>query len=208
MKPRFLMDSMAAVKELAGRCPDINLVVGFADADPERGLCYNAAAVISQNQVRAVYRKKELPNYGVFDEVRYFTPGIDCLLLELGGVRLMLTICEDMWVPGDQCELCAREQRAQVVLNISASPFHAGKLDIRKDIVARFAAATGSYVLYNNLVGAQDELVFDGGSLFIDPQGHTLACAPRFARTCNWWTWSCPWPWSCPPCTTPPACRC
>ncbi|MCF8032261.1 MAG: NAD+ synthase [Desulfarculaceae bacterium] len=182
LKPRFLMDSMAAVKELAGKCPDINLVVGFADADPEQGTCYNAAAVISQNRVLAVYRKKELPNYGVFDEVRYFTPGTDCLLLELGGARLMLTICEDVWVPGDECEVCAREQQAQVVLNISASPFHAGKLDIRKDIVARFAAATGSYVFYNNLVGAQDELVFDGGSLCVSPLGQTLACAPRFVE--------------------------
>ncbi|MCB2225115.1 MAG: NAD+ synthase [Desulfarculaceae bacterium] len=182
LKPRFLMDSMAAVRELAAQCPPINLVVGFADADLEQGLCYNAAAVISKGEVRAVYRKKELPNYGVFDEKRYFAPGNDCLLLDLGGARLMLTICEDVWVAGDECELCARKHQAQVTLNISASPFHAGKLDERKDIVARFAAATGSYVFYNNLVGGQDELVFDGGCLAESPEGHTLACSPRFVQ--------------------------
>ncbi len=182
LKPRFLKDSMAAVAELAPLCPEINMVVGFVDADPEQGRCYNAAAVISQKQVQAVYRKKELPNYGVFDEMRYFAPGRDCLLLELDGARLMLTICEDVWVAGDECELCARELKAQVTLNISASPFHAGKLDIRKDIVARFATAAGTYVCYNNLVGGQDELVFDGGSLVISPEGATLACAPRFEQ--------------------------
>ncbi|MBU4277106.1 MAG: NAD+ synthase [Proteobacteria bacterium] len=180
IKPRFLADSRAAVRELAKSCSGINMVVGFADADPARGLCYNAAAVISQGEVQAVYRKKELPNYGVFDEMRYFTPGTDCLLLELDGVRLMVTICEDVWVEGDDCEICALRQKAQVVLNISASPFHAGKLDIRKDILARFAKGTGAYVCYNNLLGGQDELVFDGGCLVVSPQGETLACAPRF----------------------------
>ncbi|MBU1277458.1 MAG: NAD+ synthase [Proteobacteria bacterium] len=180
IKPRFLDDSRAAVQELAQRCQGINLVVGFADADPQRGQCYNAAAVISQGQVAAVYHKKELPNYGIFDEKRYFTPGAECLLLEMAGVRLMLTICEDVWVQGDECEVCALQQKAQVVLNISASPFHAGKLDIRKNIMARFASATGTYVCYNNLFGSQDELVFDGGCLAISPQGETLACAPRF----------------------------
>jgi NAD+ synthase (glutamine-hydrolysing) len=182
IKPRFLTDSRAAVAELAGRCPEINLVVGFADADPEQGLCYNAAAVISGGKVRAVYRKKELPNYGVFDEMRYFSPGVDCLLLELGGARLMPTICEDVWVQGDDCEVCARQQKAQVVINISASPFHAGKLELRKNILARFAAGTGCYVAYNNLVGGQDELVFDGGCLVISPSGQTLACSPRFCE--------------------------
>jgi len=180
IKPRFLADSRAAVRELAKSCTGINMVVGFADADPERGLCYNAAAVISQGEVKAVYRKKELPNYGVFDEMRYFSPGTDCLLLDLDGVRLMVTICEDVWVEGDDCEICALRQKAQVVLNISASPFHAGKLDVRKQIVARFARDTGSYVFYNNMVGGQDELIFDGGSLAVSPQGETLACAPRF----------------------------
>ena len=181
LKPRFIADSMDAVHELASLCPDINLMVGFVDADPE-GAVYNAAAVISQGRLRAVYRKKELPNYGVFDEMRYFTPGRECLLLELGGARLMLTICEDVWVAGDECEVCALREKTQVTLNISASPFHAGKLDIRKDILARFAAATGSYVCYNNLVGGQDELIFDGGSLVVSPEGETLACARRFEQ--------------------------
>ena len=180
IKPRFLADSRAAVRELAKTCQGINMVVGFADVDPDKGRCYNAAAVISQGEVAAVYRKKELPNYGVFDEKRYFTPGSDCLLLELDGIRLMVTICEDVWVQGDECEICALSQKAQVVLNISASPFHAGKLDIRKEILARFARDTGTHVCYNNLFGGQDEVVFDGGCLVISPQGETLACAPRF----------------------------
>jgi NAD+ synthase (glutamine-hydrolysing) len=180
LKPRFLADSRAAVRELAKSCSQTNMVVGFADADPELGRCYNAAAVISQGEVRAVYRKKELPNYGVFDEMRYFAPGNQCLLLDLDHVRLMVTICEDVWVEGDDCEICALRQKAQVVLNLSASPFHAGKLDIRKQIIARFAQNTGAYVCYNNMVGGQDELVFDGGCLVISPQGETVACSPRF----------------------------
>ncbi|MEW5913505.1 MAG: NAD+ synthase [Thermodesulfobacteriota bacterium] len=179
LKPRFLEDSVQALRALAQGVEGIVAVVGFADL--AGGACYNAAAVLSDGQVRAVYHKKELPNYEVFDEKRYFVAGDDCLLLEINGVRLMITVCEDIWVPDNEVEHCALRHRVQLALNISASPFHAGKLDLRRSILARFAQSTGAVVCYNNLVGGQDELVFDGGSLVIGPDGAMLACARRFA---------------------------
>ncbi len=180
LKPQFLRDSRQALEQAAELSRDITLVLGFAEAREER--VYNAAAVLHQGRLLATYRKLELPNYGVFDERRYFSPGRGCLFLDLEGVRIMLSICEDIWLPGRTPEQCAQGYRAQVVLNISGSPFHAGKLRERQDIVAHFATSTGAYVCYNNLVGGQDELVFDGGSLVMDPGGRVLAQARRFEQ--------------------------
>jgi NAD+ synthase (glutamine-hydrolysing) len=180
LKPRFLVDCADALDELAPRCQDIIAVVGCPLA--ENGAVYNCAAVLGQGRVLGVYRKAELPNYGVFDEKRYFTPGESGLFLELGGLRLLLTVCEDIWVEGDLAERLAREGRVQAVLNISGSPFHAGKLGQRRDILAGFARRTGAHIFYNNLLGGQDELVFDGGCLVVDPQGGLLACAERFGE--------------------------
>jgi NAD+ synthase (glutamine-hydrolysing) len=127
-----------------------------------------------------VYHKSELPNYGVFDEKRYFSKGKGCPLFEVEGVPFAVTICEDLWVEGSEAELCARRGGTGLVLNISASPFHAGKIAERREILARFAARTETTVCYANLVGGQDELVFDGGSLIVNPRGEVLAGAARF----------------------------
>ncbi len=180
LKPRFLEHCAEALEHLAGRCQGITAVVGCPLA--EGGQVYNCATVLGQGKVLGVYRKIELPNYGVFDEMRYFAPGKGGLFLDLAGARLMLTVCEDVWVKGGPAERLAREGGAQAVVNISGSPFHAGKLGLRRDILAGFARRTGAHILYNNLLGGQDELVFDGGCLVVDQAGGLLACAPRFEQ--------------------------
>jgi NAD+ synthase (glutamine-hydrolysing) len=144
------------------------------------GKVYNAAAVAREGVLEYVYHKMELPNYGVFDEKRYFTPGAGCRRFTVEGVPVTVTICEDIWVEGGKAEGCASSAPAPVVLNISASPFHAGKLAEREEVLSRFAIRTGATVCYANLVGGQDELVFDGGGLVVNPRGEVLARAPRF----------------------------
>ncbi|MFH1059118.1 MAG: NAD+ synthase [Pseudomonadota bacterium] len=178
LKPRFLKDTAKALGQVVAAATGITAVVGFAEHN--QGQVYNSAALIHDGSLLAIYRKVELPNYGVFDEKRYFSPGQGCVFAQVRGLRLMLTICEDVWVAGSQAELCAQNRLPQVVVNISASPFHAGKLALRRQVLARFATNTGAYVCYNNLLGAQDELVFDGGCLVISPQGEMVACARRF----------------------------
>ncbi|MBM4032216.1 MAG: NAD+ synthase [Planctomycetes bacterium] len=178
LKPGFLRDCRAALDSLVGQIRGIAAIVGFPDF--ANGSAYNAAALIHGGHLLGVYRKVELPNYGVFDEKRYFAPGTGSLLFEVNGVRLFVTICEDVWVAEGLAERLAQRNRAHVVVNISASPFHAGKLATRREVLAAFARRTGAYVCYNNLVGGQDELVFDGGSLVIDPRGKLAASAARF----------------------------
>ncbi|MEW6112469.1 MAG: NAD+ synthase [Thermodesulfobacteriota bacterium] len=178
LNPSFLDDIRAGLKELCPRTKGIAAMVGFADRRDNK--VYNAAALIHDGTLVDVYHKIELPNYGVFDEKRYFEPGSRCVVCDLNDVRFSLTICEDIWIPGSVCERCVLENRAQVVLNISGSPFYAEKLAKREQIVRRFAAATCTTVVYNNLVGGQDELIFDGGSLIMDCDGTVIARAERF----------------------------
>jgi NAD+ synthase (glutamine-hydrolysing) len=179
LRPRFLLDNRRALEALAAHCNGIYVLVGFADS--RDGHAYNAAALLHEGRVLNVYHKIELPNYGVFDEKRYFCPGTGCMIFAIRGCRVSVSICEDIWVPGSPTERCATQNGAQVVLNISASPFHAGKFWFRRDcIISRFAVATRAAVFYNNLVGGQDELVFDGGSLVMDAEGRLMASAKRF----------------------------
>jgi NAD+ synthase (glutamine-hydrolysing) len=179
LKPRFITDCRAALDKLAGLSRGITCIVGLPMAKGDK--LYNSAAVLHHGEIAAVYNKIELPNYGVFDEKRYFTPGDGCLLLELMGLRILVTICEDVWIKGNLLEKAAAQAKAQISLNISASPFHAGKAAMRReDIMGGFARRTGSWMLHNNLVGGQDELVFDGGSLVINPAGGVVAGSVRF----------------------------
>ena len=127
-----------------------------------------------------MYHKVELPNYGVFDEKRYFEPGSGCVIFEVNDVRFSVTVCEDIWIEGSVTEEYARRNEAHVVLNIAASPFHAGKPQLRHRIFGRFARAANALVFVNNLVGGQDELVFDGGSIVLDTAGQLIAAAKRF----------------------------
>jgi NAD+ synthase (glutamine-hydrolysing) len=178
LNPLFVRECRAALHEAARRCAGIDTVVGFPEGDGSR--VHNAAALLRDGTVAGISRKTELPNYGVFDEHRYFTPGAGPLVANAGGVECLVTICEDIWVAGGAVEQLARERRTGLVLNLSASPFHAGKLAERHAAAARFARAAGAPVCYANLVGGQDELVFDGGSFVMAADGRIAAAARRF----------------------------
>jgi NAD+ synthase (glutamine-hydrolysing) len=144
---------------------------------------YNSAAVVSGGSVRCVYRKMFLPNYGVFDEKRYFTPGTRPVSFTLGDVIVGLTICEDIWVDDGPSRELSRGHRADLIVNISASPFHAGKILERENLLRRRTVEADAPIVYVNLVGGQDELVFDGGSMVFDREGTCLLRAPSFTET-------------------------
>ncbi|MFL5883856.1 MAG: NAD+ synthase [Thermoleophilaceae bacterium] len=176
LKTHFADAAGEALRELASGVHDIVALVGF----PERADdLYNAAAVIADGEVRAVYRKIYLPNYGVFDEHRYFQSGTEPALIELNGVAIGLTICEDIWEPGPPATSEALAG-AQVIVNLSASPYHAGKPNEREQMLVQRARDNLAAVVFCNLVGGQDELVFDGCSVAIDQEGNVLARAPMF----------------------------
>ncbi|MFH1113458.1 MAG: NAD+ synthase [Pseudomonadota bacterium] len=178
LRAGFIEDNRTALGRLAPYCKGINVLVGFVDSAGDK--VYNAAALLSQGRLMDVYHKVELPNYGVFDEKRYFAQGSGCLIFDINGVRCSATVCEDIWIEGSITEDYARRNDAQVVFNISASPFHAGKPQMRQKVFARFARAANAMLFVNNLVGGQDELVFDGGSFVLDAQGELVANAARF----------------------------
>jgi len=176
LRRSFIEDNLAAVRDLASELRGITAVVGFVDADDD---IYNAAAVIHDGVVAGVYRKHYLPNYGVFDENRYFQAGTEAPVFQLGEARFGVTICEDIWYPGDPLRAQALSG-AEIILNINGSPYHLGKSRARETMVATRAADYAVVVCYVNLVGGQDELVFDGGSCIFDAEGQILARAGQF----------------------------
>ena len=177
LKPGFLRECRIALERFAGGVGDICAVVGFVDGS---GPVYNAAAVISGGIIHGIYRKMVLPNYGVFDEKRYFTAGTDPVSFMLGDCVVGLNICEDIWVDdGPYCTLFD-DHHVDVLLNISASPFHAGKIHERAELLRDRSQSNDTPIVYVNLVGGQDELVFDGGSLVYDRNGRCFAKAPSF----------------------------
>ena len=181
LKPAFVADNRGALERIAaasGRCAAI---VGFVDeAD---GQLFNALATCADGRVIGVYRKRRLPNYEVFDEQRYFTSGTGPLVLyRIGGVRVGVTICEDAWgTDGPVAD--AGRGGAELVVNINASPYHAGKVHLREQTLAERAVEAGCPIAYVNLVGGQDELVFDGASLVVDADGRVLTRAPQYTET-------------------------
>lgn len=178
LKSHFVRDCTAAVRRIARDVTGITALVGFPDYDGKA--VYNAAALISEKEIVSVYHKIELPNYGVFDEKRNFTPGTGPRIFVIDGVPILITICEDIWIEGNAIERCGRLNNVAISLNISGSPYHAGKLSVQQDIAAGFARRTGSYLCYNNLVGGQDDLVFNGTSLVVDPKGGLVGRAALF----------------------------
>src|SRR6202008_2538802 len=140
---------------------------------------YNTCAVLAGGEIKARYRKRFLPNYGVFDEDRYFAPGRDLVLLELGETLIGPTVCEDVWQPGPPATDLALAG-AELIVNISASPFHLLRDREREEMFRTRARDTSAYIAFCNTVGGQDELIFDGHSLVIDDEGTVLARAPGF----------------------------
>jgi NAD+ synthase (glutamine-hydrolysing) len=183
LREHFLADARAALEELAReQLADASIVaiVGFPEAAD--GHVYNAAAVLGEGAVREVHRKLHLPNYGVFDERRYFTPGEVATTIVVGEQdRVGLTVCEDLWQPGPPASEEARAG-ARLIVNVSASPYHAGKGAERERLFARRALESGAHVAFCALVGGQDELVFDGHSFVLDPAGATIARAGQFVE--------------------------
>jgi len=183
LREHFLADAREALEELAReQLADASIVaiVGFPEA--AGGHVYNAAAVLGEGAVREVHRKLHLPNYGVFDERRYFTPGEVATTIVVGEQdRVGLTVCEDLWQPGPPASEEARAG-AQLIVNVSASPYHAGKGAERERLFARRALESGAHVAFCALVGGQDELVFDGHSFVLDPDGATIARAGQFVE--------------------------
>jgi NAD+ synthase (glutamine-hydrolysing) len=181
LREHFLADARGALEDLAREVTGTSSVaiVGFPElAD---GHVYNAAAVLGDGAVQFVYRKLHLPNYGVFDERRYFTPGSAGATIDIAGHRVGLTVCEDLWQPGPPA-IEESAAGASLLVNISASPYHAGKGSERERLFAHRAVESGAYVAFCALVGGQDELVFDGHSFVLDPTGATIARAGQFAE--------------------------
>jgi NAD+ synthase (glutamine-hydrolysing) len=176
LRPGFLRAAAESLRAIAREATDVAALVGFPHLDRD---LYNACAVCADGEVKAIYRKRFLPNYGVFDEDRYFAPGRDCLLLELGGTLIGPTICEDMWQPGPPATDLALAG-AQLLTNISASPFHVCRDREREAMFATRARDNACFVAFCNAVGGQDELLFDGHSLVVDEEGHVLARARGF----------------------------
>ncbi len=176
LREHFLQDTAAALADLAAGVEGIVAIVGF----PEHARhVYNAAAVLADGGVRSVYRKVHLPNYGVFDEQRYFAAGHTGAVIEVGGAHVGLTVCEDLWRAGAPAAQEA-DAGARLIVNISASPYHAGKGLEREHLFAQRARECRAHIAFCALVGGQDELVFDGHSFLLDPTGAPIARAAQF----------------------------
>ncbi len=193
LKSQFVTDNLRALNEITRACRGVVAVVGYVGQGDQRAphsskpsivsagqrTLYNAAALIANGKLVGSYHKWYLPNYGVFDESRYFHPGQRLPLLVANGTVIGVTICEDIWLPEGPTSVQAGAG-AEVIVNINASPFHVGKRRFREQMLATRARENGVIVTYTNMVGGQDELVFDGNSLILDQFGHVIARGHAF----------------------------
>jgi NAD+ synthase (glutamine-hydrolysing) len=177
LKPQFIDANMAAIANLVARTRGITAVIGFVD---KRDDIYNAAAIARDGEMLDVCHKTFLPNYGVFDEFRYFQAGRECPVVAIGDARVGVSICEDIWYPDGPFVQQVLSGGAEVLLNISSSPYHAGKRKWREHMLAARAGDNSVIVAYTNLVGGQDELVFDGGSMIFNQTGDLLLRGRQF----------------------------
>ena len=178
LRPAFVEHAAEALEKMASRIGSVPAVVGYPERDDDA--LHNSAAVCANGEVVGVYRKHVLPNYSVFDEERYFEPWpVDGPLFVIGGISVAVTICEDAWTPLGPVVTQA-EAGAELVVNINASPYYAGRVREREAMLATRAADAGVPIVYVNLVGGQDELVFDGGSMTFDPHGRLVARGRQF----------------------------
>ncbi|MCX5777943.1 MAG: NAD+ synthase [Elusimicrobia bacterium] len=179
-KPAFIAANRTALTQLSRTITGITAVVGFVDS--KDGHLFNAAAVIKNKRISSVYHKMLLPNYGVFDEKRYFSPGKKLLVITVKGVKIGIMICEDMW-DNDGPIFAYRRNNIHALLVLNASPYHQGKIREREKLVAAQAKRAGGHIVYVNAVGGQDELVFDGYSMVADSAGTIVARAPAFTES-------------------------
>ena len=177
LKRQFIDDNLAAFKQAVAACRGITAIIGFVDRQDD---LYNAAAVIDDGEVRLVYHKQYLPNYGVFDEARYFKPGVVAPVFVKNGTTFGVNICEDLWHVEGPATVQAIGGRARVIINLTASPYHTGKPALRDAMLSRRSRENGVIIAYANQVGGQDDLVFDGGSLVYGADGRCIARGPMF----------------------------
>ena len=176
LRPAFHRSITKALDDIVNETRDCKVILGYPESDGDR--LYNSCVLISGNEVIARYRKKELPNYGVFDEKRYFTPGTETSVIELDSIPTALSICEDIWSPGHAGAAAAAG--AKLLININASPYHVTKQQEREEVLRKRSSETGLDILYVNLVGGQDEVVFDGGSMLFSGAGDFIHRYPQF----------------------------
>jgi len=180
LRPGFVLAARASIEQIASETHGIVALVGVPFLDD--GALYNACAICADGAIAGWAKKRHLPNYGVFDEKRYFASGDELALIQVAGSQVGITICEDMWIPGPPTtELAAAG--AELVVNLSASPFHIGRAQEREAIFTARARESGVRVALCNAVGGQDELIFDGHSLLLESDGSVLARAPGFEES-------------------------
>ncbi len=175
-KHNLIRDNRECLDEVIEHSAGIAVVVGFVDRDEE---LFNAAAMIQDRRLLGVYHKVHLPNYGVFDEQRYFQSGSECPVFDINGTCVGVNVCEDIWYESGPTNVQSKAG-ARVILNINGSPYHRGKGRFREQMLADRARDNGVYVFYTNLVGGQDELIFDGGSCVFSPSGDVLVRGKQF----------------------------
>jgi NAD+ synthase (glutamine-hydrolysing) len=174
---KFIEANLKAVKKIARATSSITVVVGFVNKNRD---IFNAAALLHHGKIVDAYAKSYLPNYGVFDENRYFQAGRENFIFTLKATPIGLSICEDLWYPGDPIRTQTLYGGAELIINISASPYHAGKSTFREKMISTRATDNVAIVAFCNSVGGQDELVFDGGSLIFDQRGELLVRGKQF----------------------------
>jgi NAD+ synthase (glutamine-hydrolysing) len=176
-KPEFIAENLKSLDKIAKESSGIDIILGFVD-EVNKGI-YNAAAIIHDGRLAVIYHKIYLPNYGVFDEDRYFQAGSECPVFVIAGVNVGVNVCEDIWFESGPAKTQAYSG-AELIINISASPYHFGKGSFREKMITARASDNVAIVAFNNLVGGQDELVFDGNSLIVDEKGQLLARGKQF----------------------------
>tara|TARA_B100000214_G_scaffold375390_1_gene361497 strand:- start:683 stop:2398 length:1716 start_codon:yes stop_codon:yes gene_type:complete len=173
----FVNSNIKKLKEISKSVKNTTIVIGFVNKIKNR--LYNSAAIIENKKIKYIYNKIHLPNYGVFDEKRYFYPGEEIPILEINNTKIGISICEDIWEKESPVSIQAR-QGAQIIININSSPFEYDKYRKRVNLIKKISKENNVYVLYTNQVGGQDELVFDGGSLLTNNMGEIISSSKRF----------------------------